>query len=499
MKAINPLETTARDLQSALSSGAITSVEIVNVYLAQIERHNDWLRAVLQVAPKHFLLERAGTLDKERQEGLLRGPLHGIPVLDNIDTDPAMGMGTTAGSFALLHAKPRRNAPLVDGLLNGGAIVIGKANLSELAYAKGVGLRCGWSALGGQCQSAYVRGGIDPDDQYGGHSNPGGSSTGSAVGVSAGFAPISIGTETWGSIIMPANRAALYAMKPTIGLVSQEGIIPVCPFCDTAGPMTTSVLDFANTLQAIVDPKMVAKVPKGGYAAAVTGSWDGIRVGALNPEQWRIPSDMCAKDAEFEKQQDTDINAAYKTLKQKGVDIQYPVSLAGADELEAAGLCDLLKGTFAPALDVYLSTLAEAPIKTASGIVEFNNRYPVVELPKPDFANQDYLVECCKMKWSADDSKRTVDRCHHVARSKGFDHTFHKYDVDVIIGPADSTLDMMIAAAGYPFATLPLSYFKKNGRPFGLVAVAPAWQEELLVRVMSAWEATFPRRRVPEL
>lgn len=156
---------------------------------------------------------------------------------------------------------------------------------------------------------------------------------------------------------MPANRAALYSMKPTIGLVSQEGIVPVCPYCDTAGPMTTSVLDFANTLQAIVNPELLAKVPKGGYAAAVTGSWDGIRVGALNREEWQISTFMCAKDADFEEQQvsdtlydtidmlitkTTDINAAYKTLEERGVDIQYPVSLTGADELEAAGLSDLL-------------------------------------------------------------------------------------------------------------------------------------------------------------
>lgn len=110
---------------------------------------------------------------------------------------------------------------------------------------------------------------------------------------------------------MPANRAALYSMKPTIGLVSQEGIVPVCPYCDTAGPMATSVLDFANTLQAIVDPKLVAKVPKGGYAAAVTGSWDSIRVGALNPEEWQIPTFMCARDAHFEAQQVSDSSYRY--------------------------------------------------------------------------------------------------------------------------------------------------------------------------------------------
>lgn len=120
-------------------------------------------------------------------------------------------------------------------------------------------------------------------------------------------------------------------------------------------------------------------------------------------------------------------------------------------------------------------------------------------IPRIDFPNQDYLIESCNVKWSEDDSKRTVDKCHDVARSKGFDQTFQKYSVDVIIGPADSVLDGMIAASGYPFATLPLSYFNKNGRPFGLVAIASAWQEELLVRVMSAWEATFPKRRIPEL
>ena len=161
---------------------------------------------------------------------------------------------------------------------------------------------------------------------------------------------------------MPANRAALYAMKPTVGLVSQEGIIPCCPYCDSAGPMATSVLDFANTLQAIVDPKMSAKVPKGGYAAAVKGSWEGIRVGALNPEDWRLPTSECAKDVDFEKQQvsnhscccnqqliskATDINDAYKTLREKGVNIQDPVSLAGADKLEDAGLFKLMSmGSF---------------------------------------------------------------------------------------------------------------------------------------------------------
>lgn len=168
----NPLISTADELQRRLVDGTLTSVNLVETYLLQISEYNHRLCAVIQTAPKALLLERARLLDDERRDGKKCGPLHGIPILlkDNIDTHPSLGMGTTCGSFALLHAKPKANAPLVDGLINAGAIMLGKANMSEFAYFLGEGLPCGWSAVGGQTHSAYVNPGFDANEAVGGHS-----------------------------------------------------------------------------------------------------------------------------------------------------------------------------------------------------------------------------------------------------------------------------------------------------------------------------------------
>lgn len=168
----DPVTATASELRSRLDGGSLTSVDLVQTYLLQISAYNHKLHAVIQTAPRDLLLKRAVALDAERNNGKPCGPLHGIPILvkDNIDTHPSLGMGTTCGSFALLHAKPKANAPLVDGLINAGAIILGKVNLSEFAYLFGEGLPCGWSAVGGQTHSAYVNPGFDAGEAVGGHS-----------------------------------------------------------------------------------------------------------------------------------------------------------------------------------------------------------------------------------------------------------------------------------------------------------------------------------------
>jgi amidase len=292
MSQFDSLTATASDLQAQLTSGKYTSVQLVELYLNQIAQDNGYLHAVIATAPKDDILRQAEKLDEERKSGKIRSSLHGIPILvkDNVATHPNLGMDTTAGSFALVGSKPKKHAPIVDRLLDAGLLIIGKANLSEMSYYKGDKILCGWSAVGGQCQPAYMTGGIQEDDSFAGHCNPGGSSAGSAVAVSAGLAPLSIGTETQGSLIMPGGRAALYTIKPTIGLVSAEGIVPVSALCDSAGPMTKSVLDEANLLDVIVDPSKT-KVPKGGYASVMTDSWADIRVGVLDPTKWKFPDE----------------------------------------------------------------------------------------------------------------------------------------------------------------------------------------------------------------
>ncbi|KAJ9116369.1 hypothetical protein QFC22_004810 [Naganishia vaughanmartiniae] len=244
---INLLTATIQDLQSYLTNGSITSVQLTKEYLLRIEANNYAgleLRAVLETAPYERVVGIAQYYDDLRGNGTVLSELHGIPLLikDNIATDVELGMNTTAGSYALLKSLVPRDATVTAKLRAKGAIVLGKAAMTEFANFKGLDLKNGYSARGGQCQSAYVVGGFDAGG------DPSGSSSGSAVALSAGFAAGTLGSETDGSIIDPAGRAAAYGIKPSIGLVSRSGVIPISSSQDTVGPIVRSTYDAALLL-----------------------------------------------------------------------------------------------------------------------------------------------------------------------------------------------------------------------------------------------------------
>jgi amidase len=237
---INLIRATAADLQAQLQNGDLTSEHLVQLYLRQMQQHEPRLNALISIAPSHIILERARILDKERAKGTTRGPLHGIPIIlkDVILTSRSLGMPTTAGSHALLQTSGLVNADVVDKLLAAGLIILAKANLSETWGPKGLPYMLpGWSAVGGQTQSVYVKNGLDPDDVILGNSSPLGSSTGCAVAVSAGYAPLAVGEETSGSLVAPANRAGLYALKTTPSSIDMKGVFPISKTFDTLGPM----------------------------------------------------------------------------------------------------------------------------------------------------------------------------------------------------------------------------------------------------------------------
>ena len=518
---IDPLTATAADLQSQLSSGKVNSVELVELYLSEIEKHNDYLKAVISTAPVKDVLAKARALDEERKSGHVRSPLHGIPILikDNVATHPDLGMDTTAGSFALVGSRPKKSADVVERLLKAGAIVIGKANLSEMSYWKGDKLLCGWSAVGGQGQSAYVRGGIDPEDSYGGHSNPGGSSAGSAIAVSAGFAPFSIGTETDGSLILPASRAALYTIKPTIGLVSQQGIVPVSAICDSAGPMTKSVIDLANMMDVIVDPA-TTKIPPGGYASVLTNSWADIRVGVLDIVEWQHPTDIIKPVPEASQQMNAAFQYAYAKIEKnaKAYARNVPLPTGKALELDGKGVLGTLwSRNFAKDFEGYTSGIENSKVYSLAELVQFNKDNAEVELP-PEYPNQQRLEEALASETTTEELDAALKHARHVGRTIGVDKILKDHDIDVIIGPAESSMCDIAAASGsftpehsqvlctnylliwnlgYPIAGLPLGYLDYNGRPFAMAAIASAHQEALLIKVQSAWEATFPTRQPP--
>ncbi|KAH0557049.1 hypothetical protein GP486_005161 [Trichoglossum hirsutum] len=543
----NPLTATISELQDKLAGGELRSVNLIDTYLSQIEKHNGYLHAVIVTAPRASLTRQAELLDKERREGSIRGPLHGIPILlkDNIATHLDLGMDTTAGSFALAGSRPTRHADLVNRIIEAGGIILGKANLSELSYWKGTGLSCGWSAVGGQTQSAYVRGGIEAGDSFGGHSNPGGSSSGSAVSVSAGFAPAAIGTETDGSLVMPSNRAALYTIKPTIGLISQQGIVPVSRLCDSAGPMTKGVKDLAYLLDVMVD-KSKTRIPEAGYTTALTDSWEGLKIGVLDPEKWQFHPILVKPNAEATLQMVNEIRAAYATIRPLAKEFHENVTLIPPMEFVVNGKHILysifgkhsfatqsygvedhssirsirltaLDNDFKSTFEDYLAELETSPVRTLQELVVFNEEHASVELPEEN-PLQNKLTEALSYAMSAEEYSKTLAQVRHLGRTRGIDETLTKYDIDVIIGPADSSVSSLASASGqepplnlvsrapyanfspgYPIATMPLSYLKLNGRPFGLAALTRAHNEATLVRVLSAWEATFPKRNPPPL
>ncbi|KAK4147940.1 amidase signature domain-containing protein [Dichotomopilus funicola] len=399
-QAFDLLTIDAKGLQGLLDQGELTSLDLVRQCLTQIQQHDGNLHAMISITPTDVLEEIARLLDRERAGGKLRGPLHGIPITikDNIDT-PTLGLATTAGSVALLSSKARKNAKIIDRVW-------------------GSDMPSGWSAVGGQVQSAYILGGVDPDDSTDGHSNPSGSSSGSAVEVSAGYTPLAIGTETDGSLVCPAGRAALYTIKPTIGLVPQDGIVPISHHFDSAGPMTKSVHDLAILLDVL------ASRPRSeSFTRSLTGSWSDISVAVLDPDKWKFPE------------------ASVKPVD--GAEAQIfanDVDLISIDEFELDG-------------------------KNSEGVIAMYNRH--------------------------------LEHLRHVARDQGIERVLKTYEVDVILGPTDSGLTSMATGGGYSLCGMPLSYLDYNGRPFSVSAITRRGRDDLLIKVMSAWEATFPQRRPP--
>ncbi|KAF2242488.1 amidase signature enzyme [Trematosphaeria pertusa] len=409
-------------------------------------------------------------------------------------------MRTTAGSLALFDSRPTRNAKIVDMLIQAGAMVLGQANLSEPSNYRGIMMLIGWSAVGGQAQSAYVRGCLDPRDKVG-HSSPSGSSTGSAVAVSAGYAPISIGTETDGSLTCPTGRAALYILKPTIGLVPQAGIVPVSKNFDSAGPLTKTVYDLAVLLDAISENK-------GGesFTSYLTASWDGISVATVDPEVWKFPDCFIkpvpeATEHIISSLSNREICDAYRKIKTLAKHVADDVPLITKDKITLGGEDSemvITRADLKAELNHYLRELEESTFRSLPQLIEFNFKHAERELP-PDHDNQDFLLATEDQHISEEQYCAHFDNMPYRSRDKGVDFILEKHNVDVIIGPSDDFLSSIAACAGYPIAQAPLSYLEYNERPFGVSILAKAGQDALLVKVLSAWEATFPRRRSPPL
>jgi len=483
-------EATVAGLQQAMSSGQATARSIVEGYLARIAQIDKKLNSVIELNPDALAI--ADQMDRERKAGTLRGPLHGIPVLlkDNIDT--ADKMKTTAGSLALIDAPtPRQDAFIVRQLRDAGAVIIGKSNLSEWANFRSTKSSSGWSGRGGQTHNPYI---LDR--------NPCGSSSGSGAAMAANLAAIAVGTETDGSIICPSSTCGIVGIKPTLGLVSRSGVIPIAHSQDTAGPMCRTVADAAALLSVLVGSDPSDSIT----SAAISNKTDyttflqkdglkGMRIG--------VGRQYFGRNSKVDKL----IEPHLQVLKDGGatlVDVEFP-KLRNFDDAEF----DVLLYEFKEDLNKYLAGRGGSN-KSLADLIDFNNKNADKEMP---YFGQEIFIQ-------AQAKGDLNDRAYRIAllqsklmtQEQGIDGVMDKEKLDAVVAPSGGvawTTDLisgdcgvfesssLAAVAGYPNITVPAGYIQ--GLPAGISFFGKAFTEGKLIKIAYAFEQATKARKVPQL
>ena len=466
-------EATIDELQARMSAGGLTAEALTAAYLERIEqvdRGGPRLNAVIEINPDALAV--AGQLDAERRRGQVRGPLHGIPVLikDNIAT--ADKMETTAGSLALVGLKPPRDAHLVSRLREAGAVILGKTNLSEWSNFRGERSISGWSARGGQTRNPYV---LDR--------SPSGSSSGSAVAVAANLCVAAIGTETNGSIISPCSVGGVVGLKPTVGLVSRHGIIPIAASFDTAGPITRTVGDAAIMLRVLAGAdgrdEATAAVPADWKArwreVPTVRALQGARIGVLRSVEARGVDKLLA--------------AGVVVLRTAGAEI---VEVGSLPDLASAGPAriEVMLYEMKVGINAYLAELGpSARFKTLAAVIRFNEENWAREQP---LFGQQYFQRAEGKGPLTDpaylEARALVSR---LARTEGIDRLMETHRLDALVGGGVS----LAAMAGYPSVTVP---FEENeGVPVGFLFFGRAWSEARLLALAADFEQRTRARREP--
>lgn len=488
-------EATLAGLQSDMQAGRLTARGLVEHYLARIEkldRQGPSLHAVIETNPD--ALQLADDLDRERKAKKLRGPLHGIPVLLKDNTDTADRMTTTAGSLALEGSVPHSDAGITARLRGAGAILLAKANMSEWANIRSTHSTSGWSARGGQCRNPYV---LDR--------NPCGSSSGSAVAVSANLCAVAVGTETDGSIVCPASANGVVGLKPTVGLVSRSGIIPISHTQDTAGPLCRTVADAAALLNVLAGPDSrdpVTAASASHRQADYTRFLDpaglrGARIGVARAKLFGY-SDVTDRLAE----------AALDLLRREGAVVVDPANIPHVGEYDDPELEVLLYELKAD-LNAYLHGLGSAaPVKSLKEVIEFNEGHRDREMPY--FGQELFLQAEAKGPLTSAPYVRARSKCRRLSRALGIDATMAKHKLDALVAPTGNPAwptDLVngdhftgssstpAAVAGYPSISVPMGF--AYGLPVNLSFFGRPWSEPTLIRLAYAYEQATKHRRPP--
>lgn len=486
-------EITIRDLQKAYTDGTYSVADVVTLYIDRInaiDRNGPALNSIIIVNPD--AIQIAEELDRELASGKMRGPLFGIPVVlkDNIDTHDKMP--NTAGATILRNSFPKSDSPVASKLREAGAVIIAKANLSEWANFRGMTSSSGWSGIGGQTKNPYV---LDR--------NPCGSSSGSAVAVSANLCMIAIGTETNGSIVCPSNNTGIVGIKPTVGLISRTGIIPISFTQDTPGPMGRTVEDAAICLGALTgidtsDSKTMASAGKFLTDYTQVLKKDGLkgkRIGVLE------------NSGGFFDRVDTLMIRAIDYMRSLGAEIIEVEAPRGSEYNDAT--FQVLLYEFKDGLTRYFESLGDdAPVRTLTELVEFN-KTDTIELRYFD----QKILEMADKKGDLDspEYKNLLEKMLKATRENGIDKMMDSNDLDALIAPTGSPAwktDLVLgdhfvggssslaAIAGYPAITVPMGLIENL--PVGITFFGRAWSEPLLLEIAYSYEQGTKHRKAPE-
>jgi amidase len=488
-------ESTVSELQAFMASGRETAASLAERYLDRIgrlDRAGPAVNSVIELNPDAPAIARA--LDQERASRGPRGPLHGIPLLlkDNIGTHDRMW--TTAGSLALSGSIPPRDSAVADRLRRAGALILGKTNLSEWANFRSNRSTSGWSARGGLTRNPYA---LDR--------NPSGSSSGSAAAVSANLCAVAVGTETDGSIISPASLCGIVGLKPTVGLVSRSGIIPISKSQDTAGPMARTVTDAALLLGALVgvdaeDPVTQESDRRVPADYTVFLKPEGLRGARIGVARLHFKIGSPAQKV---------IEEALRAIREAGATLVDPADLPGPSRLGDAEF-EVLLYEFKAGLNLYLAGLGPgAPVRSLQEVIDFNEGHREKELR---YFGQDLLVRAeGKGPLSEKPYWEALEKCRRLSREEGIDAVMNRHELDAIVapsgGPAAAT-DLVYgdrgvggssgpaAIAGYPSITVPAG--SVMGLPVGISFFGRAYQESTLLKLAYSFEQAVKARRAPQ-
>ena len=489
-------ELSIADLQAKLSTGELTSVRLAELYLERIrtlDRGPNGINAVIEINPE--ALQIGQQLDDERAAGRVRGPLHGVPILikDNIDTHDRMQ--TTAGSLALEGSIANGDAFIVQRLRAAGALLLGKTNLSEWANWRGKPSVSGWSSRGGLTRNPHA---LDRTAC--------GSSSGSAAAVAANLCTAAVGTETDGSIICPSQATGIVGLKPTVGLLSRTGIIPISHSQDTAGPMARTVADAAVLLGALAGPDSADPATRRSARKAPQDYSSSLQKDGLRGSRIGVARKMAGTNRRTLEIFDSNV----EVLRQAGAILVDPVDVPGYDKFTKSEV-EVLSFEFKTGLNRFLATrTSSARVRTLADIIKFNEDHK--DKVMPYFGQERMTASQAKGSLSSPKYRRALATARRLARTEGLDVCFRRHRLDAIVvpsgGPAwlidlangdainwDMESTSPPAVAGYPHITVPAGYI--FGLPVGLSFIGKAWAEPTLLKLAYAFEQATSIRRPP--